>query len=98
MQRKKNRQDADTADEASRERLRLAVFEVLDNQLRDGDPPETRATLDRLTAEGHDVEDARRLIAALLAIEMFEIIRGEAPFDLQRYLDRMAQLPELPGD
>lgn len=98
MQRKKHRQEADTDDDASRERLRVAVFEVLDNQLRDGDPPETRVTLDRLVAGGHDIEDARRLIAAVLAIEIFELIRGQAPFDLQRYRERLAQLPELPED
>ena len=33
--------------------LQALIYEVVDNQLRDGTPPETRQTLERLIAEGH---------------------------------------------
>jgi hypothetical protein len=34
------------------ERLRNAIFEVIDNQVKANDPPETAATLTRLMDEG----------------------------------------------
>ena len=34
-------------------RLRVAFLAVVENQLRDNDPPETRQTLERLQAEGY---------------------------------------------
>ncbi len=48
-----------------------AIYDVVDNQLRDGEPPETRQTLERLLAEGHSLSEARRLIAAVVASEIF---------------------------
>jgi hypothetical protein len=39
--------------------LQAAIYDVVDNQLRDGTPPETRQTLDRLMAEGHIRQEAR---------------------------------------
>jgi len=41
------------------EAVGAALFEVIENQLRSNDPPETRETLDRLTSEGHTREEAR---------------------------------------
>ena len=39
--------------------LNAVIMEVLDNQLRDGKPPETKATYSRLLAEGIDREEVR---------------------------------------
>ena len=41
-----------------------AFMEVVVNQLETGDPPETRATLERLMAAGHSNSEAMQLIAA----------------------------------
>src|SRR3546814_18977748 len=38
---------------------RHAIFEILDNQLAQGSPPEVRETLDRLLAAGHPEEEAQ---------------------------------------
>ena len=43
--------------------LNAAVMEVVENQLRDCDPPETKQTFDRLLAQGVCEREARRLIA-----------------------------------
>src|SRR3546814_9666177 len=55
--------DSDTA--------RNAIFEILDNQLAQGSPPEVRETLDRLLAAGHPEEEARRLLGCVIASEVF---------------------------
>jgi hypothetical protein len=42
--------------------LQQAILEVVENQLRANDPPETRQTLDRLLASGYSRKDAIKLI------------------------------------
>lgn len=34
-------------------RLKALILEVVENQIRDGDPPETQQTFERLLATGH---------------------------------------------
>lgn len=45
----------------SRPELGTAILEVLDNQLHDNVPPETRATLGRLLALGTEQDEPRGL-------------------------------------
>ena len=42
--------------------LRGAFFEVIETQIRDRTPPETKDTYDRLRAEGYSEEEAMKLI------------------------------------
>ncbi len=53
--------------EPNPEVVRAAMLQVVDNQLRDGEPPETRQTLERLMAEDHSEAEARQLIAAVVS-------------------------------
>ncbi|MCB9870149.1 MAG: hypothetical protein H6837_09850 [Planctomycetes bacterium] len=62
------------------------MFEVVENQLRDNDPPETRVTLDRLVAEGHSVSEAKRLIACVVVAEMFHVMKHHEPYDQDRFV------------
>jgi hypothetical protein len=77
-------------------RARRAIFEAIDNQLRDNDPPETRETLDRLIASGHTKAESRELIAAVLAAEIFHVLGQQEEFDQARYVAALHRLPELP--
>ena len=76
--------------------MNAAIMEVLDNQLRDGKPPETKATYGRLLAEGIDREEVRRLIACVIAVEIFEVMNSMQPFNQKRLLARLELLPEMP--
>lgn len=80
-------------DEESKGTLRSAVLEVVENQIRDNDPPETRQTFERLKREGHSPEEARRLIGSVVAIELFHIMRDHREFDRKRFVWNLAQLP-----
>lgn len=75
-----------------------AMYEVIDNQLRDGVPPETRQTLDRLMAEGHSQTEARRLIAAVVSSEIFEMLKHKRPYDEAGYVAALQRLPKMPWD
>ena len=78
--------------------LTAAIFEVVDNQLRDLNPIETKETYDRLVASGIADKEARRLIAIALSDEIFQILKAEKNYDPERYIASLRKLPLLPWD
>lgn len=79
-------------------RARELILDAVENQIRKNDPLETKATLDRLIQSGQSREEALRLIARVLANEMFEVMKSKSHFDNARYVANLAQLPKLPWD
>ncbi|MFO0891920.1 MAG: hypothetical protein U0790_22640 [Isosphaeraceae bacterium] len=77
-------------------RLKAAILDILENQLRDNDPPETKATLERLLAQGIDPDEARRLIGCVIVGELFIVLKSSTAFDRERFTSRLALLPEMP--
>lgn len=82
-------------DQAMRRRLML---EVVENQLRDNDPPATRETLERLLNEGIPREEAMNLLGCVVASEIFGVLKEQRPFDEERYVALLRRLPQLPWD
>ena len=80
------------------ERLHREVLKVVDNQIRDLNPPATKETFDRLVREGHDADEARRLIGCVVVTEIFDIMKNLEPFDEQRFVAALHNLPTLPFD
>lgn len=76
--------------------LRDQFLEVVENQLKTNDPPETKSTLDRLLKEGFKERVAKELIATCVATEMYEVISNNAPFDEKSYIENLHRLPDLP--
>lgn len=76
--------------------LRQQFLETVENQLRDGDPPETSSTLLRLKAAGYTEQEAKELISACVAAEMVAVMDSNQPFNQQRYVSWLAKLPDLP--
>jgi hypothetical protein len=85
-------------DETARRRVLAAALEVVENQLRDDEPPETRETLDRLIREGHTDPEARQLIAAVVLTEIVDVLKSNQPFDHARFVAALDRLPALPDD
>ena len=81
--------------EAARQRVLAAALEVVENQLRDDDARETRETFDRLVEEGHTEAEAKRLIAAVVLVEIGEVLRTNAPFNHSRFVVALDRLPAL---
>lgn len=74
--------------------LKAAYLDAVENQLRDNDPPETRQTLDRLRKEGHSEEDAKVLIASVIAAETYWIMKSGSAFNHERFLRNLQRLPD----
>jgi hypothetical protein len=79
-------------------RLRQAILEVVNNQLRDGEPPETAATLERLVQEGHSRQQAIELIGAVVASEIFGVLKEGRAYDRVRYVAALEALPRMPWE
>ena len=75
--------------------LKATILEVVDNQLRANDPPETRFTLDRLIAEGYSEKAAKELIGCVVTSEIFDVMKNKEEFDRQRFVDALNKLPQL---
>ena len=80
---------------ADSERVRHLKQAVL-NQIADGDPPETAATLARLQREGMSKDEALRWIAAALLQELNVMLRDHRVFDRDAYAAALARLPDFP--
>lgn len=80
------------------ERLKKAIVEVVQAQIRDRQPPETKATMDRLLAEGVSEQEAMKLIGYVVASEVFAVLRQGRKYDEKRYVQALKNLPRGPWD
>ena len=76
--------------------LQAAIMEVVENQLRNNDPPQTRQTFERLIETGHSEKEAKRLIACVVSAEIFDVLKKNQPFDLDRFVKGLNKLPAMP--
>jgi len=79
-------------------KLKGTILEAVNNQLKSGDPPETRQTFNRLIAEGISEKDAKIYIGQAIAIEIFNVMKHGETFNRGRYRKNLARLPEEPSE
>ena len=80
------------------EKARKQILQIVENQLRQNDPPETKTTLERLMRSGYDNRDAKILIGQCVAVEIFNIFKKKTPFDNDRYVKNLSNLPKDPTE
>ena len=79
-------------------RLRLAILEVINNQIKDNDPPETKQTLERLLKEGFPEKEALKLIGYVVASEVFTVLKENRNYNHVKYISALKALPKLPWE
>lgn len=82
--------------ERSNPYLKELYMKILENQLKDNDPPETGAALNRLMAQGFSLTDAKDCIARAVCIEVWDVIKHKKEFDQERFIRNLERLPEEP--
>ncbi|MCB0572888.1 MAG: hypothetical protein KDC66_24135 [Phaeodactylibacter sp.] len=82
----------------AKEVLKQQFMAIVNNQLREGEPPETALALQRLVGEGYAEADARAMIAQCVAVEIYQVMQNEEPFNLARYLRNLSNLPQTPEE
>ena len=75
-----------------------ALLEVVDNQIRDNEPPETKETLERLMKEGYSELDSKKFIANVISYELFGMLKRKEVYNADRYINALKLLPKLPGE
>jgi hypothetical protein len=79
-------------------RLRAAYLDAVDAQLKSGEPPETKGTYERLKREGFSDEEARVLLAQVIAVESYCIVKERKPFNRERFVRNLNALPAEPHE
>jgi len=82
----------------SNPRLKTVILQVVDNQLKGNDPPETKQTYNRLIKEGFSESEAKQLIGCIVSAEIFDVLKKEETFNRERFAKALNKLPELPGE
>jgi len=72
------------------------IMEVVDNQMKSGNPPETRETYNRLLASGIDEDETRRLIALVIVDEIYCVEKNNELFNEKRFVKKLKDLPKTP--
>jgi len=72
--------------------LESLVLEVVENQLRDNDPQETKETFDRLVAKGYSEQKAKEMIGTVVAEETWEVFNQQRVFDKEKFVRNLAKL------
>jgi hypothetical protein len=80
------------------ERLRETIFEVIENQINANDPPETLLTLERLANEGYTDFQAKQLVGQAVMIEVIDALKNKKPYNEERYVKNLRNLPKQPQE
>ena len=93
---KKKKEKIVQADTEDGQKAGEAIVEVIENQLADNNPPETKQTLERLMKLGESRENSIRYISTALSVEIFGAFKHNEPYNNERYLSNLKALPRLP--
>lgn len=83
---------ASSEETATNPYLKEEILEVVENQLRDGDPPETQQTLERLLAAGYARQEAVEMIGSAVVEEIWVVLHDKKPFDRERFVGLLEKL------
>lgn len=72
--------------------LKKAIPEVVENQIRENNPSETKKTLDRLLKAGYSKDDAMKLIGRVVAVEIYKVLKNKEPFNDEKYVKALREL------
>jgi hypothetical protein len=75
-----------------------AMRDAIRDQIKAADPPEARRTFERLRANGLSKDQAIEFMAAVLAGEIFDMLKNKRAYDRERYETALRALPKLPWD
>ena len=73
-------------------RLQALIFEVVDYQIRDGNPPETKVTYERLKASGYTDIEIKKKIGGLVLSHLYDMLRDLVPMDIEKYVRDLKSL------
>ena len=79
-------------------KLRNEIFKIIENQIEANDPPETLKTFKRLKDQGLNDFEVKQLIGQCVAVEIYNVMKFKNPFDKERYIKNLNNLPKEPSE
>jgi Holliday junction resolvasome RuvABC DNA-binding subunit len=76
----------------SNPRLKRLLLEVVDNQMRENEPPITRETFERLKTLGYSEQQAKEKIATVLVGDIYDVMKDNKPHDAEKYEKQLQSL------
>ncbi|MGB0388491.1 MAG: hypothetical protein ACPGWR_27040 [Ardenticatenaceae bacterium] len=76
--------------------LREMASEVINEQMKNEEPPETKQTYLRLLSEGYSQDQAYHFLGSVLIYEMHYMLERNITYDNDRYVKMLHNLPRLP--
>ena len=73
-------------------RLKALILEVVDNQIRDNDPPITKQTIKRLRRKGYSRKKAKEMIGSVVVKYIYDILKYGYDFDEEQYARDLKEL------
>ncbi len=77
-------------------KARKIIFTVIENQIKKNDPPETLKAFNKLKSQGYTEFEAKQLIGQCVAVEIFNMLKYKKPYDNERFIRNLNNLPEEP--
>jgi Holliday junction resolvasome RuvABC DNA-binding subunit len=72
--------------------LKRTILEVVDNQLRENNPPITKNTFERLKQLGYTEQQAKERISAILIEEIYDVMKNGELYNEKRYNNKLSKL------
>jgi hypothetical protein len=79
-------------------KLRNEIFKIIENQIEANDPPETLKIFKRLKDQGFNDFEVKQLIGQCVAVEIYNVMKFKKPFDKERYIKNLNNLPKEPSE
>ena len=72
-------------------RLKNLIIEIVENQIRDNNPPVTKVTFERLIDKGYSKQQAKEKIAAVALMHVYDALTGKI-FDEVKYTKELSEI------
>ena len=79
-------------------KFRNEIFKIIENQIEENDPPETLKTFKRLKDQGFNDFEVKQLIGQCVAVEIYNVMKFKKPFNKERYIKNLNNLPKEPSE
>lgn len=73
-------------------KLKKIILEVVDNQLRDNNPPATKQVYQKLLDAGYSVDEAKEKIGAIVVTEIYNVMKEGQVYNEKRYIQVLEEM------
>ena len=89
-----NYEEGEDEDEESAEAFQDQLFDIVNEQMHNNDPPETAATFKRLINIDFSHLEAKMLISQCVSFELMSVVTEGKPFNMKRFIKHLNKLPK----